>query len=856
MAGEQVYQPQVSVQGGGHVVPQMRPSPVGEAVEQLGDQVLRKYQADSATWAGDQVADFRLKSIQQLDQAKQDQPAGDPGNFTERYLGQFDKDAATLVGSSQGNPVGRRMIESGVAGLRRELAAHTLEWEASQRVAYQTDSLQQNLDKQLPLVRAHPEIADQVGATLMDQVNSIRTDPAERLTFARKMDNALTQEAAMGMADANPLAVYQQLKEGANPTDARLARLINPAARAAVLEYATGKAVDGLADGIANQYRDGGPQAGQKAYAAIDALKLPDDLKDKLRAGVRARRGELMQQAQEANGSTLLAVHEAIASGDPAPQTRGQVWSLYNKNALSPEQTGSYLGELDRLALEQAKKYGDLAAIGRAYQTATPLDPKDTEVKKGASNWFGAVAKQNNLAPGSQPWVNLAGDFANKTGVIPDQVGDWARATLVGGQDPASVMSSVDTIQRMKSASPRGFAYLDDDNKLGAMADSIASLTQAGVPSQQAIDMARQNSARAAGDRKVLDQQWAAAKPFGKADIGLDSVLTSQIKSDNRLVAEKHWWRSNELPPRPPAMLDDYYTLTRNYFDQNGGKLDQAEASAARDIGNAWGVTRMNGEPEYSRWAPERVFRAPDGSPGLTAEDIRSDLTLTVEKHAPPALEPAPEGLKTPATIKNLFERPVLNNPDGSYSTTSSMSIGTPKGEVLIPTVIDGKRLSDADAIKHYEQTDEHLGVFDTPAHADAYAQKLHEAQQQFVESDSSETFRRWDPATRELVAFTPDPDKLKLAETRDTSLTGGRRWGMVYESEPGVHEVLFGRDGRPLSYDLPVTVESYGAQHDAQVKRAVDAALARKKELEKQEAEAQRARMEDWATHSLFTPN
>ena len=92
-------------------------------------------------------------------------------------------------------------------------------------------------------------------------------------------------------------------------------------------------------------------------------------------------------------------------------------------------------------------------------------------------------------------------------------------------------------------------------------------------------------------------------------------------------------------------------------------------------------------------------------------------------------------GLRVPGTITNLFNRPILYNPDGGYSTTSSMSFGTDKGEVLIPTVIDGKRLTKADAIAHYRKTGEHLGIFDTPAHADAYAEALHNQQAQHIES-------------------------------------------------------------------------------------------------------------------------
>lgn len=90
---------------------------------------------------------------------------------------------------------------------------------------------------------------------------------------------------------------------------------------------------------------------------------------------------------------------------------------------------------------------------------------------------------------------------------------------------------------------------------------------------------------------------------------------------------------------------------------------------------------------------------------------------------------PVPEGLKIPATIKNLYDRPIFKNADGTVSTTLSMSIGTDQGEVLIPTVINGKKLTPRQAIEHFRKTGEHLGIFDTPEHADAYAIKLHNEQ-------------------------------------------------------------------------------------------------------------------------------
>lgn len=89
------------------------------------------------------------------------------------------------------------------------------------------------------------------------------------------------------------------------------------------------------------------------------------------------------------------------------------------------------------------------------------------------------------------------------------------------------------------------------------------------------------------------------------------------------------------------------------------------------------------------------------------------------------AARDAPAGRRTAGNI-DLSVRPRVPNADGSTSTVRSMSIGTDQGEVLIPTVIDGRLVTDDEAIAHYKRTGQHLGIFDNPRDATAYAESLH----------------------------------------------------------------------------------------------------------------------------------
>jgi hypothetical protein len=101
-----------------------------------------------------------------------------------------------------------------------------------------------------------------------------------------------------------------------------------------------------------------------------------------------------------------------------------------------------------------------------------------------------------------------------------------------------------------------------------------------------------------------------------------------------------------------------------------------------------------------------------------------------------------PEGMIEAGNL-NLSGRPIIRNSDGSVSSEYSFSFGDDKGrEILVPTVVNGKFLTPDGkkpkpgspeekqmfkrAQQRYEQTGEHLGIFDSPEHADAYAERVH----------------------------------------------------------------------------------------------------------------------------------
>ncbi|EOI3540697.1 lytic transglycosylase domain-containing protein [Cronobacter sakazakii] len=130
--------------------------------------------------------------------------------------------------------------------------------------------------------------------------------------------------------------------------------------------------------------------------------------------------------------------------------------------------------------------------------------------------------------------------------------------------------------------------------------------------------------------------------------------------------------------------------------------------------------------PQYQALAPEQKAQAQEQ---YFNEVVAPQAGSNAEQAKQAFYSAYPKGLLEKGNI-DIHNRPVVKNPDGSISTVRSMSTKIDGREVLIPTVSDdGRIMSDDEAIDNFMRTGKHLGMFDNPDDATAYAESLHNQQ-------------------------------------------------------------------------------------------------------------------------------
>jgi len=174
---------------------------------------------------------------------------------------------------------------------------------------------------------------------------------------------------------------------------------------------------------------------------------------------------------------------------------------------------------------------------------------------------------------------------------------------------------------------------------------------------------------------------------------------------------------------------------TTSYWRLKEGRVDYEKYAEAKAIINETmsfkGIKEAFKDAQGTKLAPNQII--------INKLQPYRDIVKQYEKGAPvevelvtrggdrvlPTLTPA--GLISKGNI-NLDNLKSLKNEDGTTSSVSTMTAEFDGKTYLLPTVVDGKRLSQDEAVENFKSTRNHLGIFQSLQDADLYDEELHKS--------------------------------------------------------------------------------------------------------------------------------
>lgn len=235
--GEEVYRPEVQPEDlPRKIVPEIRdPGEAGVALSRLGNALEAKSQADSNTWAGNQLADLRVRMTQKsLDMRTSAQPGAQ--GYGGDVLKQFDQEGQELLQTAGSNPAARQALVRGLGTLKAAFGDDAIRYEAEETLKYRASSARDNVDKLATIASQHPEQAEDLMGQALADINGRGLTSDARLVLSQYAQSSIAKSAVLTRAQSDP---YGTMKALLQPEDADKAiAALKPAERETLLSHA------------------------------------------------------------------------------------------------------------------------------------------------------------------------------------------------------------------------------------------------------------------------------------------------------------------------------------------------------------------------------------------------------------------------------------------------------------------------------------------------------------------------------------------------------------------------------------------------------------------------------------------
>ena len=298
---------------------------------------------------------------------------------------------------------------------------------------------------------------------------------------------------------------------------------------------------------------------------------------------------------------------------------------LFRQNARADVAgTGKQLITLERLLLRDQSESQKLAAQieygNQAFLGNISPAPNDPDAKKAIDAHYSAVVR---VVPPEQA-VDFAVNYVERTGVVPAVL----KSNIVGGLnsvDAAKVIPAAMILEKLSQATNTTALQQFPNNSI-SYAQQVLDYNRNGLSPEEAVKKANDM-------RNILpaekDNRIRAFRELEKETPSKDAV--QRFVDEGWFEGSIFSWQSN--PVINEVMAGEFSRLREREYVLSGND-ETAQKAAFTMMRKNWGVTNINGDRRFMKYAPESIYGNPNLSEKENTEWIKNQLFSEVTKNS------------------------------------------------------------------------------------------------------------------------------------------------------------------------------------------------------------------------------
>jgi hypothetical protein len=327
----------------------------------------------------------------------------------------------------------------------------------------------------------------------------------------------------------------------------------------------------------------------------VEDYDLPSDTIQRLDGyadrQIAKREAEFQRAQAKARQETLngidLRIFETGDINNEQSITFDDLEAMVNDGQISVPQYISRATELEKSLDKREKEQDNINLMDSVNRGDLVFNPNNKEHKNAMDDYYEKIFLQ------AEPDINAKADFAVSRSAIPSKLKSEIQGSLYSGTNDAKVEAS-NFVNSIINRNPSLARQFNDQDV--ALSSKISTAVNAGLNASEAVEFAQAQT--------VLKND-----PIYKAR---NSVFAKE-SADFKKGKLNQFFR-NDPNTAPPEMASEWKTLYRNYVVTHGVDDAEAQELAYSKIKSTWGVSRLSGDPEWVKYAPEIMYNVPDAS--------------------------------------------------------------------------------------------------------------------------------------------------------------------------------------------------------------------------------------------------